>query len=150
MLQVIIVCNFKENYLTKLEKIAKNLILEPILAPLDQIRAQIFFHKFYLYFMPQIVARFPVCNFKENYWTKFEKIAKNLISRLILAPLDKIRAQKIFTDFISTSWYTLLQATTVCNIKENWWSKLEKIAKNLVSGPILAPLDQIRTQKIFS
>ena len=37
LFQAIILCNLKENQCTKLEKIAKNLILDPILACLTQI-----------------------------------------------------------------------------------------------------------------
>ena len=50
--------------------------------------------------------------------------------------------QNCFVRFTSTRRYTLLQAIIVCNLKENWWAKLEKMAKNLVSCPILAPLAQ--------
>ena len=40
-----------------------------------------------------------------------------------------------FMGFTSTRCYTLLQAIIVCNFKENKWTKPEKMAKNLVSGP---------------
>ena len=35
--------------------------------------------------------------------------------------------------FISNS-YILLPATILCNLKENWWTKPEKIEKSLISG----------------
>ena len=43
MLQSIILCNFQENYWTKLKKKTKNLILDPIMADLAQIWATNFF-----------------------------------------------------------------------------------------------------------
>ena len=52
--------------------------------------------------------------------------------------------------FTFTSCYTLLQAIILCNFKENYGTKLEKMAKKLVSGPILAPLAQICALKLFS
>ena len=54
-----------------------------------------------------------------------------------------------FVGFTSTTLYALLQAITVCNFKENLRTKLEKIAKNLVSKPILAPLAQIWAPENF-
>ena len=55
-----------------------------------------------------------------------------------------------FVGFTSTRCYVLLQAIIVSNFKENQCTKLEKIAKNLVSGLILAPLTQIWVPKVFS
>ena len=48
--------------------------------------------------------------------------------------------KKIFVGFTSTRCYVLFQAIIVCNFKENQCTKLGKMAKNLVSGLILAPL----------
>ena len=49
--------------------------------------------------------------------------------------------------FTSTASYALFQSIVVCNFKDNKWTKLEKMTKNLVSGLILAPLTQILVQK---
>ena len=54
--------------------------------------------------------------------------------------------KKFFVGFISTTYHTLLQAIIVCYFKENQWTKFEKMAKDLVSGPILT---QIWSPKIF-
>ena len=43
----------------------------------------------------------------------------------------------------------ILQATIVCNFKENEWAKVEEMVKNLVSGPILAPFGSNLSPKIF-
>ena len=48
--------------------------------------------------------------------------------------------KKFFVGFTSTRCYVLFQAIIVCNFKENQCTKLGKMAKNLVSGLILAPL----------
>ena len=53
-----------------------------------------------------------------------------------------------FEGITSTWCYTSLQAITVCNFKESQWSKLEKMIKNLVSGPILAQIC-LPSQKTF-
>ena len=45
--------------------------------------------------------------------------------------------------FTSTRCYLLLQAITVCSLKKNKRTKLEKMTKNLVSGSILACLAEI-------
>ena len=42
--------------------------------------------------------------------------------------------RSFFMDFTSTRCYTLSQAIIVWNFKENVWSKLEKMAKNVVLG----------------
>ena len=69
-------------------------------------------------------------------------MAKNLMLGSVLAqialPLPK--QKKRSGNFTSTMCYTLEQAMIACNFKENEWNKLEKIAKNLFYGPILAPL----------
>ena len=43
-----------------------------------------------------------------------------------------------------------LQAIILYNFREDFWTKLEKMEKNLVSGPILAFLAQIPVQIFFS
>ena len=59
-----------------------------------------------------------------------------------------------FTGFTSTNNETLFEAIILCNLKENWWTKLEKKAKNLILDPILVCLTQIYTpspqKKLFS
>ena len=66
-----------------------------------------------------------------------------MIKKLTLDPI-LAEAQKFFVGFTSNRSYALLQAITVCNFKENWRIKLEEMAKNLVSDPILADLVQIQ------
>ena len=44
--------------------------------------------------------------------------------------------QVFFGVFSSTRCYTLSQAEILCNIKENWWCKFEKMEKILISDPI--------------
>ena len=61
----------------------------------------------------------------------------------------KVGPPIFFVGFTSTKCYALFQAMTVCNFKENQWIKLEKMAKNLVSGPILTPLAQILVHKFL-
>ena len=58
---------------------------------------------------------------------------KKLILSLVLAQI--CFPKFFFMGFTSTRCYTLLQAIIVCNFKENKWTKPEKMAKNLVSGP---------------
>ena len=41
--------------------------------------------------------------------------------------------------FTSTRCYKLFQAIIVCYLKENWWTKFERMPKYLVSGPNLVP-----------
>ena len=71
-------------------------------------------------------------------------MAKNLASGLILARFGpNLVPINFFVGFTSTRCYALMQAIIACNFKENLWTKLEKMAKNLISGRILAPLAQI-------
>ena len=51
----------------------------------------------------------------------------------------KFDLKTFFVGFTSSSCYTLLQAITVCNVKENWLTRLEKMAKNLVFWPKFGP-----------
>ena len=43
----------------------------------------------------------------------------------------------------------ILQASIVCNFKENEWAKVEEMVKNLVSDPILAPFGSNLSPKFF-
>ena len=55
---------------------------------------------------------------------------KKLILGLILASFDtKMVTKNFFVSCTSTGCYTLLQAITVCDFKENSWTKLEKMAE---------------------
>ena len=80
-MQAIIACKW-----TKLEKVAKNLVLIPILAP----NFFFFLCGFCLYQMLKIISS----------WNKLDKMAKNLISDLILAHLAQIWS----TNFFSKIW----------------------------------------------
>ena len=71
-------------------------------------------------------------------------MAKNLILGLILAHFAPNSFPKLFSvGCTSTRFWTLLQPIIVSNFKENEWTKLEKIAKNLVLGRILVHLAKI-------
>ena len=71
---------------------------------------------------------------------------KNLILGLMLTHLGPNLVPKyFFVGFNSARCYTLLQAITVCNFKENYWAQLEKMSKNLVLGLILGPFAEIWT-----
>ena len=59
----------------------------------------------------------------------------------------QIRATKFF---YKTRRWTLFQAMILCNLKENEWTKFGKMAKNLISSPILVNLSQIRAPQFFS
>ena len=43
----------------------------------------------------------------------------------------------------------MFQAIILCNLKENYWATLEKMVKNVISGPILVCLPQIWVPKFF-
>ena len=55
--------------------------------------------------------------------------------------------------FTSISSYKLFQSIILGNLKESQWTKLEKMAKNVISGSILvhlARLAQILAHQVFS
>ena len=189
MLQAIILCNLKANQCTKLEKIAKNLILDQILTNLTQIWAP----NFSSWILPLLVVRhcykisLYVIARKTNEpnlrkWQKpsFEsRFGPHNFFSWILAILHVTHGCKL-------SLYANSRKTKEPNLKK-WYSfgtdsgpfgpnlgpnfffinvtsamlgivagyhcmqfqekliktKLEKMAKNLVPRPILAPLDQI-------
>ena len=60
-----------------------------------------------------------VCNFKENYKIKLEKMAKQVVLGPILDPLAEICAPHPPPQFTSTRCQTLLQVVIVCNFKES-------------------------------
>ena len=61
-----------------------------------------------------------LCNFQENQSPELEEMTKNLILSSILVHLAHIWASKcFFAGFTFNRCYTLLQAITVCNFKEN-------------------------------
>ena len=61
-----------------------------------------------------------VVNFKQNYWTKLEKMVKKLVSGTILTCFGpNLVPQSIFVGFISASCYALLQAIIDYSFKEN-------------------------------
>ena len=89
-------------------------------------------------------------NLKENYWMKVEKMAKNLFWAWFWPFLTQIWSPIFFTwvlpllDVIhcyKLSLYTISRKTYEPNLRK--WQK------NLVSGPILAPLAQIWAPKTF-
>ena len=57
--------------------------------------------------------------------------------------------QNLSREFTSTSSYTLFQVIILWNFKKKIMNQIEKMAKNLVSGLILAHLAQIRTNNFF-
>ena len=68
--------------------------------------------------------------------------------RLILACFGRYLVINFLVRFTSTRCYALLQAITVCNFKENQCTKLVKITKTLVLGPIFASMSQTWAQKL--
>ena len=68
---------------------------------------------------------------------------KTLLELILVQFGQNLVPKKFFVGFTTTRCYKLLQAIIVCNFKENYWTKLEKIAKKLVSGLILVTLAQI-------
>ena len=54
-----------------------------------------------------------------------------------------------FRDFTSTRCNTLFKAIIVCNFKENKYTKIETMAKKLISSPILALLTKIWAPNFF-
>ena len=65
MLKTITVSSFEENYSTKLEKMVKNLVSSPILAPfVPNFAPQNFFCEFYLYHMLDIVGSYQCMQFQ--------------------------------------------------------------------------------------
>ena len=108
---------------------AKTLISGPILRPL------IFFCELYLY-LPDIVTSYHPMQFTGKLTNQTWENGKKP---------NKLRAQmwahkNYFVGFISTSNYKLFQANILCNFQQNQWTKLEKMSKNLILGPILACL----------
>ena len=87
--------------------------------------------------------------FPEKLMNQTWKNDKNLILGTILAHLTQIWAL-FFLRVLPNE--TLFEAIILCNLKENWWTKLEKKAKNLILDPVLVCLTQICTpspQKTF-
>ena len=68
-----------------------------------------------------------VCNLKESQWSQSEKMIKNLVSGPILVQIFIALPKNLFGVLIKC--YALLQAVIVCNFKETYKTKLEKIAK---------------------
>ena len=87
---------------------AKTLILEPIWGPLN------FFHRFYLYQLLDNVPSYHFMEFLEKLINQTWENDKNVILDLILASLAQIWPKMYYTRY-----YTLLQAITICNLKEN-------------------------------
>ena len=89
--------------------------------------------------------------------SNLRKWQKYLILGLILARLVQIcpspppptPGNLFFVGFIYTRCKILSEDMIVCNFKVNVWSKLEKMAKNLILGLIYVYWAQIRTTKFF-
>ena len=73
--------------------------------------------------------------FKGKLMNQTWENGENLIPDLILARLTQIWAPKFFfVCFTSTRCQALLQVIIVFDFNENMWSKLKKMAKNLILG----------------
>ena len=73
--------------------------------------------------------------FKGKLMNQTWENGENLIPDLILARLTQIWAPKFFfVCFTSTRCQALLQAIIIFDFNENMWSKLKKMAKNLILG----------------
>ena len=76
-------------------------------------------------------------------------MAKNLVWGPILAPLTQIWAQKFFRGFYMYQMLDIVANYHCMQVQGKLMTKLEKMAKNLVLVPILAPLAQIWPAKFF-
>ena len=70
-------------------------------------------------------------------------MAKNLVLGTILAQIFPALPILFLWSFAIARCYELLRAVIVCNFKENYRTKLEKMAKEVVLGLILDPLAEI-------
>ena len=119
-------------------------LLEPDLSP------QNFFGEFNLYYYLPIVPNYHPMLFQGKLTNQTWDNGKNPSFGSDFDTFwPKFDPKVFFVGFTSARYYTLLQAIILSNIKENQWIKLEKMAENLVLGPILAPLAQIYAQKHF-
>ena len=66
-------------------------------------------------------------------------MVKNLVSGPILAQIFPALPKKFFLSFFSAKCYAFLQAVTVYNFKENYRTKLEKMAKKTSFGTDFGP-----------
>ena len=76
-------------------------------------------------------------NIKPNFWSDFRPFGPNLGSFFL------------FVSFTSNDSWTLFQGIILWNLKENYCTKLEEMATNLILDLILSNLMQIWAQKFF-
>ena len=110
-----------------------------ILVYLAQIWAPKFFSRFYLHLKGKLINQTWENGKKPNFGPDFCPFWPKFGPQFFL----------FFVGATSIRCYTLLQTIIVCNFKENQRTKLEKMAKNLVLGPIFAQLAQIRPAIFF-
>ena len=84
----------------------------------------------------------PVQYWEKLMMQKYEKIAKK--KKLTLGP---ILVPQFFSEFYLYYWF--FQAIILWNLKNNKWTKLEKMANNLISDSILTHQAQICILKFF-
>ena len=144
--------NLKNNWWTKLEKLAKNLILGLILACLTQTWfPKKIFCEFYLYYMLYIVASYHCMQFhKKTNQPNLRKWHKTYFWAWFLLLWPKFGPQRFFCRFylhqmleIVGSYHSMLFEQKIMN--QTWEN-----GKNLVLGLIFAPLAQIWSPRIFS
>ena len=86
--------------------------------------------------MWDIVASYLVCNFKENYWVKLEKMTKNLVS----SPIDVHLAAKFFLKNLASSvnrYHGQLSSCTISKkIMTRSWENLvtDRLTDRLTDG----------------
>ena len=122
LFQAIILCIYWKTNEPNLRKWPKAqfrasfLLLWPKCGPPKKI-----FRRFYLFQMLETVASYHCTQFQEKLMKEAsENGKKNLVLDTILAPLAQIQFPKFFfVDFTCTRCQALLQATIVCNFKEN-------------------------------
>ena len=122
-----------------------------ILAPLHQIKPQIFFHRFYLYYMLDIVASYHCMELQGKLMKQTWGNSKKPTFGTILAPLHQIKPQIFFHRFYL--YYMLdIVASYHCmqfqgKLMKQTWENSKKPNFGINFGPL--PLDQIRSQSFF-
>ena len=100
-----------------------------------------FFFRFQHYYLLDIVLSCNHGQYQGKLMMEPWENGKNLI--LILNPIWGLK--KFFKGFI----WSIFQAIIPCSFQKNWWTKLEKVAKNLILGLILGHLAQIWASTFF-
>ena len=91
---------------------------------------KMFFREFNFYLMLYIFASYHCMQFQRRPIKQTWKNDRKPSFRINLAQIFPALPKKFFWSFASAKYYALLQAIIVCNFKENYRTKLEKMTKN--------------------